>query len=54
MGESLSPSGAQAEPGTARRGTVVFYLPQVARDVERLTFVASIGERTLTLPIPVP
>ena len=53
-GESQSPSGLRAEPGTARRGTVVFYLPEVARDLDRLMFVASIGERTVTLPITVP
>ena len=52
--ESTSPSGGTAEPGTARRGTVVFYYPEVIRGHERVVFVASIGERTLTLPIPVP
>ena len=51
--ESTSPSGDRAEPGTARRGTVVFYLPGVARGIDELRFTASIGERTLTLPIPV-
>lgn len=52
--ESQSPSGLRAEPGTARRGTVVFYLPEVATNIDRLVLVASIGERRLTLPIPVP
>ncbi|MGB3541309.1 hypothetical protein [Rubrivirga sp.] len=52
--ESQSPSGLEAEPGTARRGTVVFYLPEVAEQIERVVLVASIGERTVTLPIPVP
>ncbi|MDT0630389.1 hypothetical protein RQM47_04535 [Rubrivirga sp. S365] len=52
--ESTSPSGPTAEPGTSRRGTVVLYAPEVARDLRRLVFVASIGERSLTLPIPVP
>ena len=54
VAESQSPSGPRAEPGTARRGTVVFYLPEVAPDLQRLVLVASIGERTVTLPIPVP
>ena len=54
VGESQSPSGPTAEPGTARRGTVVFYLNDVAPDLERVVLVASIGERTVTLPIPVP
>ncbi|MEM0964186.1 MAG: hypothetical protein AAGK21_16790 [Bacteroidota bacterium] len=54
VSESQSPSGPRAEPGTARRGTVVFYLPEVAPRIERLVLVASIGERRLTLPIPVP
>ncbi len=52
--ESQSPSGLEAEPGTARRGTVVFYLSEVASSIERVVLVASIGERTVTLPIPVP
>lgn len=54
VAESASPSGPKAEPGTARRGVVVFYAPGVARDLKRLVLVASIGERELTLPIPVP
>ena len=54
VAESQSPSGLRAEPGTARRGTVVFYLPEVAPDLRRVVLVASIGERTVTLPIPVP
>lgn len=54
VAESVSPSGPTAEPGTARRGTVVFYAPGVVPNPERLVFVASIGERTLTLPIPIP
>ena len=52
--ESQSPSGPSATPGTARRGTVVFYLNDRAVDLERVVLVASIGERTVTLPIPVP
>ena len=54
VAESTSPSGPTAEPGTSRRGTVVFYAPDVARDLKRVVFVASIGEQTVTLPIPVP
>ena len=54
VAESQSPSGLSAEPGTARRGTVVFYLPEIAADIKRVVLVASIGERTVTLPIPVP
>ncbi len=54
VAESQSPSGPTAAPGTARRGTVVFYLPEVAPNIQRLVMVASIGERTVTLPIPVP
>lgn len=52
VGESRSPSGPEAEPGTVRRGTVVFYAPEVVRDISRLVFVPSIGERTLTLLVP--
>ncbi len=54
VGESTSPSGPTAEPGTARRGTVVFYYPEAVGRIERVVLVASIGERTLTLPVPVP
>ena len=54
VAESTSPSGPTATPGTSRRGTVVFYAPEVAPDLRRVVFVASIGERTVTLPIPVP
>ena len=54
VAESQSPSGPTAQPGTARRGTVVFYLPEVAVGIRRVVLVASIGERTVTLPIPVP
>ena len=53
VAESQSPSGPNAEPGTARRGTVVFYLPGVARP-DRLVLVASVGQETVSLPIPVP
>ncbi len=53
VAESGSPSGPAAEPGTARRGIVVFYAPGVVPDLKRLVFVASIGERELTLPIPI-
>ena len=52
--ESQSPSGSSATPGTARRGTVVFYLNERAPDIGRVVLVASIGDRTVTLPIPVP
>lgn len=52
--ESASPSGPTAEPGTARRGTVVFYYPEAVGGIERVVLVASIGERTLTLPISLP
>ena len=54
VAESTSPSGPTAEPGTARRGIVVFYAPGVTRNLKRVVLVASIGDRTLTLPIPVP
>ena len=54
VAESQSPSGPRAEPGTARRGTVVFYLPEVAADIKRIVLVASIGEQSVTLPIPLP
>ncbi len=54
VSESQSPSGPTAEPGTARRGTVVFYLNEVAPELTRLVLVASIGERTVTLPIAMP
>ena len=52
--ESTSPSGSSAEPGTSRRGTVVFYAPGVARGLQRVVLVASVGDETVTLPIPVP
>ncbi len=52
--ESSSPSGSSAEPGTARRGTVVFYHGAAVGDLRRVVLVASIGERTVTLPISVP
>ena len=52
--ESTSPSGPAATPGTSRRGTVVFYAPDVASGVRRLVLVASVGDETVTLPIPVP
>ena len=52
--ESKSPSGSAAEPGTVRRGTVVFYAPGTITGQSRFVYVASIGENTVTLPIPVP
>ena len=54
VAESTSPSGPAATPGTSRRGTVVFYAPEVARGLRRVVFVASVGDETVTLPIPVP
>ena len=51
--ESTSPSGPRAEPGTARRGTVVFYHPELATGQRRFVLVASVGEESVTLPIPV-
>lgn len=54
VAESRSPSGPRADPGTVRRGTVVFYAPEIARGLRRVVLVASIGEETVTLPIPVP
>lgn len=52
--ESSSPSGSSAEPGTARRGVVVFYHPKAVGGLERLVLVASVGDESVTLPIPVP
>ncbi|MEM6286856.1 MAG: hypothetical protein AAF845_06835, partial [Bacteroidota bacterium] len=52
VAEARSPSGPRAEPGTARRGTVVFYAPGLLRP-GRLVLVASVGQETVTLPIPV-
>ena len=52
--ESASPSGPAAEPGTVRRGTVVFYAPGTLVGQARFVYVASIGENTVTLPIAVP
>ena len=54
VAEAVSPSGPSATPGTARRGIVVFYHPEPVSAIERLVLVASIGERTLSLPVPVP
>ena len=54
VAESTSPSGSAATPGTSRRGTVVFYAPEVAPGLRRVVFVASVGDETVTLPIPVP
>ena len=53
VAEANSPSGPSATPGTARRGIVVFYHPEAVPNINRLVLVASIGERTLSLPIPV-
>ena len=52
--ESVSPSGGTASPGTVRRGTVVFYTRGAATGQRRFTLVASIGESSVSLPIPVP
>ncbi len=52
--ESRSPSGPTAEPGTVRRGTVVFYAPGTLTSQARFVYVASIGENSVTLPISVP
>lgn len=49
-----SPSGEQAEPGTVRRGTVVFFASGVNADVERLLYVAPLGGASVRLNIPVP
>ena len=51
VAESASPSGTAAEPGTARRGIVAFYAPEVVRGLDRVVFVASVGDETVTLPI---
>ena len=52
-GESVSPSGERAEPGTVRRGTVVFYAASALAGQRRFTLVASIGESFVTLPLAV-
>ena len=49
-----SPSGDQAEPGTVRRGTVVFYASGVHTDVDRLLFVAPLGGSSVRLNLNVP
>ncbi|WP_412060699.1 hypothetical protein [Rubrivirga sp. IMCC45206] len=52
VAESQSPSGPSAEPGTARRGIVVFYRDEVVRGIDRLVFVAPLGgDNSVTLPI---
>jgi hypothetical protein len=53
-GESASASGAQAEPGTVRTGTVVFYADGIVANPQRFVAVASIGDGSVTLPITVP
>ena len=52
-GEAVSPSGPRAEPGTVRRGTVVFYGPGVRTGQRRFVLVASIGASSVTLPLAV-
>jgi hypothetical protein len=52
-GEAVSPSGPRAEPGTVRRGTVVFYGPGVRTGQRRFVLVASIGASSVTLPLTV-
>ena len=53
-GESASPSGERAEPGTVRRGTVVFYASGALTGQRRFVLVASIGASSVSLPLPVP
>jgi len=53
-GESASPSGPAAEPGTVRRGTAVFYAAGTVTGQSRFRYVASLGEASVTLSIPVP
>jgi hypothetical protein len=53
-GESSSPSGPTAEPGTVRRGTAVFYAAGTVTGQSRIRYVASLGEASVTLSIPVP
>ena len=52
--ESVSPSGGRAEPGTVRRGTVVFYSHGALTGQRRFVMVASIGESSVSLPLTVP
>lgn len=52
-GESASPSGPRAEPGTVRRGTVVFYGQGTRTGQSRFQLVASIGASSVTVPLPV-
>ena len=52
-GESVSPSGPRAEPGTVRRGTVVFYGKGTRTGQSRFQLVASIGASSVTVPLPV-
>ena len=49
-----SPSGDQAEPGTVRRGTVVFYAGGTYTDVDRLLYVAPLGGSSVRLNLTVP
>ena len=53
-GESVSPSGGRAEPGTVRRGTVVFYGRGALTGQRRFVLVASIGASSVSLPLAVP
>ncbi len=52
--ESASPSGERAEPGTVRRGTVVFYARGALTGQRRFVLVASIGASSVSLPLTVP
>lgn len=49
-----SPSGAEAEPGTVRRGTVVFTSPGVNTNIRRLTYTAPLGGASVRLGFSVP
>ncbi|MFN3597115.1 MAG: hypothetical protein ACK41D_07570 [Rubricoccaceae bacterium] len=55
--ESRTASGILAEPGSVRRGTVVFYAEGGPADLRRLVFQPSLsadGQVTVTLPFDVP
>ena len=53
--ESRSGSPVVAEPGSVRRGTVVFYASDIREGIGRFVYVASLGDgSSLTLPISVP
>ena len=53
--ESRSGSPVVADPGSVRRGTVVFYSSDIREGIGRFVYVASLGEgSSVTLPIVVP